>query len=123
MSDPSTLRFTTNDELRKLIKEITKVPDGQIDRWLIIEEIKNIIKSSYKSISNRDIIAARIGYVASLPKQEQTTSIENIKDHALSLGFNGEEFEEFLLFLLAEILKAESQLLESLKKEKLNEKK
>ena len=108
----------TNESLKKLIKEIKEIPDGDVDRYLIINEIKNIIKDSQKSISNRDIIAARVEYLASLPKAAQLTGVENIKQNALSLGFDEKEFEEFFSFLLVEILRIESEFLKSFRKEK-----
>lgn len=108
----------TNESLKKLIKEIKEIPDGEVDRYLIIDEIKNIIKDSQKSISNRDIIAARVGYLASLPKASQLIVVENIKTHAMSLGFDKKEFEEFFSFLLIEILRIEAEFLKSFRKEK-----
>ena len=108
----------TIESLKNLIKEIEEIPDGEVDRYLIIEQIKNIIKDSKVSISNHEIIAARLGFLASMSKDQQIIGIEHIKDHALSLGFTGTEFEEFFPELISKILKVESELLESLKKEK-----
>ena len=108
----------TNESLKKLIKDIEDIPDGNVDRYLIIDEIKNIIKDSQKSISNRDIIAARVGFLASLPKVSQLAVVENIKKHAMSLGFDEKEFEEFFSFLLVEILRVETEFLKSFRKEK-----
>lgn len=110
--------FDTTKALRTLIKDIEEISDGDVDRYLIINQIKNIIKDSQQSISSHEIISARIGFLASLPKDEQITGIENIKVHALSLGFSDAEFERFFPFLLSEILKVEAELLESLTKEK-----
>ena len=104
--------------LKSLIKDIKEIPDKDVDRYLIIEQIKNIIKDSNESISNHEIIAARIGFLAAMPKDLQMTAIENIKDHALSLGFSSEEFEKFFPLLLSEIFKVDLELLESLKMEK-----
>ncbi len=114
-----------NDGIRKklktLIKEIEEIPERKIDRYLIIDEIKNIIKDSKESISSREIIAARLGFLASLPQDKHMIGIENIKDHALSLGFTGTEFERFFPWVLSTVLKIEDDLLEALKKEKSNE--
>ncbi len=108
----------TIESLKNLIKEIEEIPDGEVDRYLIIEQIKNIIKDSKVSISNHEIIAARLGFLASLSKDQQTIGIEHIKDHALSLGFSGDEFERFFSQILVEILKVDSELLDAFKKEK-----
>lgn len=32
--------------LKKLVKDIEEIPDGDVDRYLIIDEIKKIIKES-----------------------------------------------------------------------------
>ena len=111
-------QFETTKALKSLIKDIEEIPDGDVDRYLIIEQIKNIIKDSKESISSHEIIAARLGFLASMSKDQQMTSIENIKDHALSLGFSDTEFEKFFPELISKILKVESELLESLKMEK-----
>ena len=121
MSDSQDSPLTTIESLKKLVKEIEEIPDGDVDRYLIIDQIKNIIKDSQKSITSHEIIAARLGFVASIPKDQQMTAIENIKDHALSLGFSSAEFEEFFPELFYKILKVNSELLESLNKEKSNE--
>ncbi len=105
-------------KLKTLIKEIKEIPDGNVDRYLIIDEIKNIIKDSKESISSHEIIAARIGFLASMSKDQQKIGIEHIKDHALSLGFSGTEFERFFPRVLSTLLKIEADLLEALKKEK-----
>ncbi len=34
----------TKKALKKLIKDIKEIPDGDVDRYLIIDEIKKIIK-------------------------------------------------------------------------------
>ena len=36
--------LTTKDSLEKLVKDINEIPDGDVDRYLIIDEIKTIIK-------------------------------------------------------------------------------
>ena len=109
--------FETTIALKTLIKDIEEIPDGDVDRYLIIEQIKNIIKDSKESISSHEIIAARLGFLASMPKDQQMIAIENIKAHALSLGFSDTEFEKFFPGLISKILKVESEFLESLKKE------
>lgn len=108
----------TNESLKKLIKEIEEIPDGDVDRYLIIDQIKNIIKDSKESITSHQIIAARLGFLASMPQDKQIKGIENIKDHALSLGFSSPEFEIFFPLLLSKVFKVEDELLEALKKEK-----
>lgn len=35
-----------NQALKKLIKDITEIPDGDVDRYLIIDEIKKIINEN-----------------------------------------------------------------------------
>lgn len=44
-----TIEIKENDSkiqktLKTLIKDIEEIPDGDVDRWLIIDEIKKIIK-------------------------------------------------------------------------------
>ena len=34
------------ESLKSLVKEITEIPDGDVDRWLIIAEIEKIIKEN-----------------------------------------------------------------------------
>lgn len=65
-----------------------------------------------KSISSREIIATRIGYLATLPKSDHLWAIENIKQHALTLGIKDEEFEEFLTSLLSQIVDYQKKLLD-----------
>ncbi len=36
--------MSTKKSLKKLIKDIQDIPDGDVDRYLIIDEIKRIIK-------------------------------------------------------------------------------
>ena len=111
-------QFETTKALKSLIKDIEEIPDGDVDRYLIIEQIKNIIKDTKESISSHEIIAARLGFLASMSKDQQIIGIEHIKDHALSLGFSGTEFERFFPCVLSNVLKVEDELLEALKKEK-----
>lgn len=35
---------TVKKSLKKLVKEIKEIPDGDVDRYLIIDEIEKIIK-------------------------------------------------------------------------------
>jgi len=110
--------MNTIESLKTLIKEIEEIPDGDVDRYLIIDQIKNIIKDSKESITSHEIIAARLGFLASIPKDQQMTAIENIKDHALSLGFSDTEFERFFPDLFYKILRVDAEHLEYLKKKK-----
>jgi len=73
-------------------------------------------KTLKKTISNREIIAARIGFFINLPIEQKEISIKNIKEHALELGFTDAEFEEFLDWLLRTSYKVESEFLSNLKK-------
>ena len=66
-------------------------------------------------ISNREIIAARIGYMTQLPKEKQLEAIEIIKVHALELGFTDAEFEEFFLELVHTVWEKQAELLAHLK--------
>ncbi len=67
-------------------------------------------------ISIRELVAARIGYLASLPHLTDVNEIENVKSHALFLGMSEAGFEEFLPEILSKILKDDMRFLEELKK-------
>ena len=68
------------------------------------------------SITIRELVAARIGYLASLPNITNPDEIDGIKKHALFLGMSEAEFEEFLPLLLQSILQNDTKFLEHLKK-------
>ena len=44
MTKAYTPPLTTKGSLEKLVKDIKEIPDGDVDRYLIIDEIKAIIQ-------------------------------------------------------------------------------